>query len=146
MPRMWQSFCMNLVTNQGPLSETTLLRLLQSFQMWWRNSLAVPLAVTVVCVGIKWAHLATESTTIIIASKPCDSRSSMMKSTEMVSHHPRGTGRGWSSPYGAQHCVFVCRQRLHVLQYTPMNLDILGHQQFHETSSKIFQLPACSAI
>ena len=79
---------MNLVMNWGPLSEMTLLGSLCSFQMQWRNNLAVLLAVTVVCMGTKWAHLATESTTTMMVLKPCDSRSSMIKSTEMVSYCP----------------------------------------------------------
>ena len=55
--------------------------------MWWRNSLVVLLAVTMVCMETKWAHLATESTTTMMALKPCDSGSSVIKSMEMVSHY-----------------------------------------------------------
>jgi hypothetical protein len=67
----------------------------------------VPLALMVVCVGMKCAHLVRLLMTHIIASYPWDSGSSTMKLTLIVSHGASGVSEGWSSPVGRQRCTLV---------------------------------------
>jgi len=80
--------------NCGPLSKTTHLGSLWSFQTWWRNSLAASSVVTIVYIRMKYALFDTKSTTIITTSCPDDLGSSTMKSMLRVSHHVSRTGRG----------------------------------------------------
>ena len=61
--------------------------------------------------GRKCAILVCRSTTTIMALKPCDVGSSVMKSTEMEAHGRLGTGSGCSSPWGLRALTFV---RAHV--------------------------------
>jgi hypothetical protein len=67
----------------------------------------MPLALIVVCIGMKCACLVRLLTTHILALYPWDSGSSTMKSTLIVSHGASGVFEEWSLPIGHQHCTFV---------------------------------------
>jgi len=76
------------------------------------------------CVGMKCARFDTESTTVITVSCLEEKGSFTMKSTLSMSYCEFGIWRGCSSPTGACLIGFVLRQRLQVLMYCLMYLDI----------------------
>jgi hypothetical protein len=60
-----------------------------------------------VWVGMKWLHLLTESTTTIVALNPCESGSSVIKSTLTMSHHALGIRSRCSLLGGFRFWAFV---------------------------------------
>ena len=96
----------------------------------------------VVTVLTKWLCLVTESTTTIMESCPLDSRSSVMKSTLMVSHGASGIGSRCSSPVGGCLIILVWRHMSQVETYLPMLLE-LNHS---ESVICICTATACCAV
>src|SRR5438876_9905901 len=86
---------MNLETNCGPRSEIIRLGNPKRQKMWSRKSCAKPSELRVTLVGIKRGYLVNLSTTVRIASCPCESGSGPMRSIDIVSHGTVGISCGW---------------------------------------------------